>query len=109
MAENQEIINATRDFVPRRDIVRVLGVAVGTEIIEIYGGHSANRLSETIAAAHRARKSALEYMNGHAAQMGADAVVGIRFDSIAVAQDYNDCQIIEYTAYGTAVVTVSQY
>ena len=52
-----------------------------------------------------ARESALERMNAQAEKMGADAVVGIRFDSV-VAQSshaYANYQIVEYTAYGTAI------
>ena len=45
-----------------------------------------------------ARESALERMNASAAQMGADAVVGIRFDSVVIVGGE-----VEYTAYGTAV------
>ena len=45
-----------------------------------------------------ARESALERMNASAAQMGADAVVGIRFDSVVIVSGE-----VEYTAYGTAV------
>ena len=45
-----------------------------------------------------ARESALERMNASAAQMGADAVIGIRFDSVVVVGGE-----VEYTAYGTAV------
>ena len=45
-----------------------------------------------------ARESALERMNARAAQMGADAVVGIRFDSVVIVHGE-----VEYTAYGTAV------
>ena len=55
--------------------------------------------------ARAARESALERMNAQAAQKGASVVVGIRFDSVVVkpSHPYGQEQIVEYTAYGTAV------
>ena len=52
-----------------------------------------------------ARESALERMNAQAAQKGASVVVGIRFDSVVSksSHSYGQEQIIEYTAYGTAL------
>ena len=102
MATVQEIINATREFVPSRDIVRIKGVAMGVASVEYVD------YSEDVA--RRARSSALAKMNEQAKQMGADAVVGIRFDSVvAMPSHYTGVQTVEYTAYGTAVVTISQY
>ena len=50
-----------------------------------------------------AREAALERMNARAAQMGADAVVGIRFDNSVVNSTHAIRHVVEYTAYGTAV------
>ena len=52
------------------------------------------------------RESALANMNEQAAQMGADAVVGVRFDSVVkvVNAPLSDTGYgTEYVAYGTAV------
>ena len=50
----------------------------------------------------QARRHALERMIDHAQAMGANAVVGIRFDSSQVAG--GDSPLEEVAAYGTAVV-----
>ena len=50
-----------------------------------------------------AREAALERMNERAAQIGADAVVGIRFDNAIVNSTHAIRHVVEYTAYGTAL------
>ena len=96
MAENQEIINATTDKVSRYVDGRgkIIGVVVGVATVE-------SQRNDSIVA----RQSALANMNEQAARMGANAVVGIRFDSVVFALPYphDDRQNVEYTAYGTAV------
>jgi|SRR5579872_7269155 len=47
----------------------------------------------------RAREEAFELMMQHAAQMGANAVLGVRYDATDVAQG-----VTEVLCYGTAVV-----
>ena len=84
MAKNKEIINATTD--EARGNWTPLGIVIGVS-------------SET-------RESALANMNEKAARMGANAVVGIRFDSVmtAVHMPMSDTFYgTEYAAYGTAL------
>lgn len=47
---------------------------------------------------NQAREQAVERMMEHAKQLGANAVLGVRFDSSDVAED-----VAEILAYGTAV------
>lgn len=99
MAENQEIINATRDFVPRCDVVRVNGIAIGTVVVKHYNATVDAYAQEVV----EARTLALKRMNKHAAETGANGVVGIRFDSSIINSTHNIDHTVEYTAYGTAV------
>ena len=61
-------------------------------------GGEINELSEL---AEHARAQALERMESNAIQMGANAILGMRFDSTEIMQSTN-----EIIAYGTAVVVV---
>lgn len=61
-------------------------------------GGEINELSEL---AEHARAQALERMESNALQMGANCIVGMRFDSTEIMQSTN-----EIIAYGTAVVVV---
>ena len=103
MTPDEQIVNTTGNFAPGRDIVLTLGVAMGVASVR-YVDYSEN-------VAREARLSALARMNEHAKQMSADAVIGIRFDSVLAVtrHSYSDDQTLEYTAYGTAVVTVSRH
>ena len=100
-----EIINATAN--EAAGDWQNLGIVIGVAV-EMYGSleyASASALEQHGQRTRVARESALERMNAQAAKMGADAVVGIRFDSV-VAQSshaYASNQIVEYVAYGTAV------
>ena len=77
----------------------VLGVVVGTAICE----RSRIHLPATIDDIRAARNAALDDMNAQAAAIGADAVIGIRFDNSLVSATQNINHTVEYTAYGTAV------
>ena len=92
MMENERIIVSTTETVAGRDIAEVLGVVVGVAYSSWSGSYS-HGYSE------KSRISALNRLKTNALEIGADAVVGIRFDSVAF--DFNDQG--EYTAYGTAV------
>ena len=87
---NKRIIVSTTDAVAGRDIAEVLDVVVGI-------GYAGGNYSDTSRA--ESRISALNMLKTNALEIGADAVVGIRFDSAVFA--YSDWG--EYTAYGTAV------
>ena len=94
MAASDKIIVSTTDTVAGREIAEVLDVVVGmvTNPNAAYG----QDVRESM------RVSALDRLRTNASKIGADAVVGVRFDSLA--SDYSS--ILEYTAYGTAVKLV---
>jgi uncharacterized protein YbjQ (UPF0145 family) len=73
-----------------RSIVGTLGASLQT----IVGGNIT--LFETMC--EQTREQALELMTAHAAERGANAVVGVRYDATEVMQG-----VTEVIAYGTAV------
>ena len=82
---DKPIIVSTTDTVAGREIAEVLDVVVGIEQSGKDGKES--------------RISALNRMKTSARKMGADAVVGVRFDSAR----FGFYEWVEYAAYGTAV------
>ena len=90
---NKRIIVSTTDTVAGRDIAEVLDVVVGVA----YAGGTYSNTNRA-----ESRIFALKMLKTNASEIGADAVVGVRFDSVVF--DYNDWG--EYTAYGTAVKLV---
>ena len=91
MAASDEIIVSTMDTVAGRAIAEVLDVVVGMVTNPNVAYEQDVRESLRIGAVDR--------LKTNASKIGADAVVGVRFDSLA--SDYSS--ILEYTAYGTAV------
>ena len=83
---DKPIIVSTTDAVAGREIAEVLDVVVGVEV-------------SSVDREEKPRIFALNRMKANARKIRADAVVGVRFDSVVF--DYNDQG--EYTAYGTAV------
>ena len=67
---------------------------VGAGIQSLFGGNIT--LFETMC--EKTREQALEVMMEHAAQRGANAVIGVRYDATEVMQG-----VTEVIAYGTAV------
>ena len=91
--------NSTVNFAQDHTGREVLGVVVGTAICERdFSYHPA-----TLGNIRAARNAALDDMNAQAAAIGADAVIGIRFDNSLVSATQNINHTVEYTAYGTAV------
>ncbi len=100
---------ATADSIAGAQIAATLGVVVGISIrhrgvsgnimagLEAIGNGSA--LDEYRDELVAVRREALERMQSDALSLGADAVVGVRFDSAEVGRE-----MIEVVAYGTAVV-----
>ena len=74
-----------------RSIIGSLGASLQTLI----GGN----ISLFTELCERAREEAFELMLQHAAQMGANAVIGVRYDATEVMQG-----VSEVLCYGTAVV-----
>ncbi len=100
------ISNATIDA--PGDNWRVLGVVMGVAVVDW------EEVKTSSAMVVAAREFALDCMNENAKRKGADAVVGIRFDSVimhsqsgglsgGIFESSATDHTIEYTAYGTAV------
>ncbi len=89
-------ISANRGVV-RGIVVRSRSVIgnIGAGIQAIFGGN----ITLYTEMCERARREAFELMLQHAAEVGANAVVGMRYDANEVMQG-----ITEVLAYGTAVV-----
>jgi uncharacterized protein YbjQ (UPF0145 family) len=98
----------TANDLPGYRIVRHLGVVrgitvrsrnvfgtIGGTIQALFGGN----ISLYTALAERAREVAYELMEAHATEMGANAVVAMRYEANDIAAG-----ITEVLAYGTAVV-----
>jgi len=100
---------ATTDEIPGTRVTTILGVAVGIAIrsrgvggnimagFEALGNGSA--LDEYRDDLTAIRREALARMVAEAEGLGANAVVGLRFDTAAVGRE-----MVEVVAYGTAVV-----
>jgi len=74
-----------------RSVIGTLGASLQTLI----GGN----ISLFTELCERAREEAFELMLQHAAQMGANAIIGVRYDATEVMQG-----VSEVLCYGTAVV-----
>ena len=95
MQPTNSTVDPTQSLAP----VDILGVVVGTAICK----RSVSYHPATLDNIRAARKSALDDMNAQAAAIGANAVIGIRFDNSLVSSTQNIDHTVEYTAYGTAV------
>jgi uncharacterized protein YbjQ (UPF0145 family) len=101
------IVATTNDITGHR-VVRYLGLVrgitvrsrnvfgtIGAQIQSLFGGN----ITLYTALCERAREEAYELMVAHARDMGANAVIAMRYDANDVASG-----ITEVLAYGTAVV-----
>lgn len=106
-----EAIPCTTAFeVPGFEIVKHLGLTWGVLVRSVgfakgfTGGFKALRAGEVpqyTDVVDQARRDALERLIQHAQQLGANAVIGVRFDSSDVGADSSMTEIL---AYGSAVV-----
>lgn len=99
---------ATTNDMPGYRIVRHVGLVRGLTVrsrsvvgnlgaaIEIFFGGNIKTYTKL---AEQTRKEAYDLMISHAAEMGANAVVGMRYDANEIAS-----AVTEVLAYGTAVV-----
>ena len=106
------LIATTEGIVGRRTVATlglVLGVAVrrrgiGANIMagfQALGNDGAlNELGEELAAT---RREALDQLAARAGELGAGAVVGVRFDTAEVGHD-----MVEIVAYGSAITVVPE-
>jgi len=101
------LILATTNEIPDRRTVEVLGIAKGTSvrarhvgrnILAFLRGHVGGEITEMTKVIAECREQALDRMQLDAQRMGADAILGVRFESIEVMSS-----AAELVAYGTAV------
>jgi len=101
------LILATTNEIPGRRTVEVLGIAKGTSvrarhvgrnILAFLRGHVGGEITEMTKVIAECREQALDRMQLDAQRMGADAILGVRFESIEVMSS-----AAELVAYGTAV------
>lgn len=107
VGNQQRVLVLTIDHVPGHRVTRILGEVVGLTlrldnkyaegIKELEAGHGSTetRVHSLLAT----RQAAVTSMAEYASQLGANAVIGMRFDHRTIAGDYN-----EICAYGTGVV-----
>ena len=101
------MILSTTEFIPERDIEKILGIARGStvrsrnvardlvaQLKNIIGGE----IEEYTKLQAYAREQALERLINDAQKLNADAVINIRFATSVIAQGTS-----EILAYGTAV------
>ena len=73
---------------------------VGAKLQTMFGGH----ISLLTTLCERAREDAFDIMLAHAQRLGANAVVGIRYDATEIMSG-----VSEVICYGTAVVVETSY
>lgn len=108
MSEAQDVIAVTTPTVTSMTIVRTMGTVFGIVVRSRgFGGNvvaglrslAGGEIKEYTAMLEQARTHALDRMKAHAAELGANGVVAMRFDSSEIGQTMS-----EIVAYGTAVV-----
>ena len=101
------MIITTTDYVPDREIAEVLDIARGSTVRarnigrDIFAGLKnivGGEISEYTELMAQAREHAIDRMIADAEELGADAVINVRFMTSAVMQGMS-----EILAYGTAV------
>jgi uncharacterized protein YbjQ (UPF0145 family) len=104
------IVVVTTDWIAGYDITatvgEVLGVAAHSNVAYLEGlrsleDGSTTTLAQKLVVMRRSREEAIEHMAAHARQLGANAVIAMRFDHRQVTNRWN-----EICAYGTAVHAV---
>ena len=79
--------------------VTVRSAHLGSQIAAGLRSLGGGRIDEYVQMCEQARAEAFAIMLAHAEQMGANAVIGVRYDATELAQN-----MTEVIAYGTAVV-----
>jgi uncharacterized protein YbjQ (UPF0145 family) len=79
--------------------VTVRSAHLGSQIAAGLRSLGGGRIDEYVEMCEQARAEAFAIMVAHAEQMGANAVIGVRYDATELAQN-----MTEVIAYGTAVV-----
>lgn len=105
------MIITTTDTIPGRKIKQIVGIARGStvrsrmvvfDIVSGIRGLIGGELNEYTQLQADAREQAIERMTEDAQSMGADAIVGIKFESATVMQGASELYV-----YGTAVTLQS--
>jgi uncharacterized protein YbjQ (UPF0145 family) len=101
------MIMTNTDFIPGRDIEKILGLVrgntiqakqIGKDIVAGFRTVVGGEIKEYTEMLAEAREIALKRMEDKAAKLGADAVINVRFMTSAVM-----ASAAEILAYGTAV------
>ena len=109
MATDEVMMSTTFEIAGYR-IERQIGLCWGTLVRSVgfakgfTGGFkalAAGEVPQYTEVVNKAREQAVERLMEHAKELGANAVVGVRFDSSEMGQDGSMAEII---AYGTGVV-----
>jgi uncharacterized protein YbjQ (UPF0145 family) len=99
----------TIDHVPGHRIRTILGEVVGATVMPdnayVEGVRTLNGLTpqQNVESVIRTRQEAVANLAEHAARLGANVVVGMRFDHRTISGRYN-----EVCAYGTAMVVTPE-
>jgi uncharacterized protein YbjQ (UPF0145 family) len=105
---NEEILVTTGNEVEGQLVARYLGVVrgivvrspnIGKMFLGAFKQLAGGNIKEFIDVCEAARHDAYEQMVGHAREIGANAIIGMRYDATEFAQGAT-----EVLAYGTAVV-----
>jgi len=101
------MIIVTTDFVTGKEIAETIGVArgntvrarnIGRDIMAGLKNIVGGEISEYSKLMSQSREQALERLEQHAASMGADGIINVRFITAEIMQG-----VAEILAYGTAV------
>jgi uncharacterized protein YbjQ (UPF0145 family) len=101
------MLHSTIDYVPHKEIKEVLGVVRGNSVrAKWFGADIAaglknmvgGELTKYMELLAEAREKALERMDADAEELGADAIIGLRFTTSQIAQG-----AAEILVFGTAV------
>ena len=102
------MILVTTEAITGRKVVRTLGIVrgnavrsrhLGMDILAVFRNIVGGEIHEYVKLSGEAREQALDRMTEEAEQLGANAVVGIRFGTAMIMSG-----AAELLAYGTAVV-----
>ncbi|NPV12542.1 MAG: YbjQ family protein [Ignavibacteria bacterium] len=102
------MIITTTEFIPGKKVVKILGIVrgntvrarhIGKDILAAFKNLVGGEISEYTKLLAEAREQALDRMIKNAQELGANAIIGVRFGTSYVMQ--NAAEII---AYGTAVI-----
>lgn len=108
MDGNQDVIMVTMNYVPGKKITKVIGTiwgitvrsrGIGGNLMAGLRSIAGGEIKEYSKMLSDARNTAMERLHDAAKQLGANAVIEMRFDSSDIGQ-----VMTEIVAYGTAVV-----